>query len=360
MLRTKSWTKWPLSALVHLPWPPSTAHAPNLDEFTQIEEEKTPYYDPQRFYPTRLGEILDARYQVATKLGYGTSSTVWLARDLYQWRWSPERYVAIKINPIDRATRNVAESELHNTQAITNANHRHEGWSFVRTLLDNFMIAGPQGNHVCLVFEPLREPLWLLNERFEGNTIPSNLLKVMVQMLLQGLDYLHTDCHIVHTDLKPDNVMVRLEDKSILDRDARDEHEHPLPQKSIDDRKIYLSRNNYGQPIKIPGIVSITDFGLSKSGDVTNYGCIQAEVYRAPEVILDAGWAYSADIWNLGVMLWDLLENKILFEAVDPLKFQYDDQTHLAYIAALIGPPPRELLSRGRRASIFYDNDGEG
>ena len=53
--------------------------------------------------------------------------------------------------------------------------------------------------HICLVFEPLREPIWLLNERFEGNTIPSEILKIMVQMLLHGLDYLHTECHIVHT-----------------------------------------------------------------------------------------------------------------------------------------------------------------
>ena len=104
-------------------------------------------------------------------------------------------------------------------------------------------------------------------------------------------------------DLKPDNILVRLEDESILNRVARDEYDHPLPQKSSGDRKIYLSRNNYGQPSTIPGIVSITDFGLSRRGDVANYGCIQAEVYRAPEVILDAGWTYSADIWSLGVMV---------------------------------------------------------
>ena len=32
-------------------------------------------------------------------------------------------------------------------------------------------------------------------------------------------------------------------------------------------------------------------------------GCIQAEVYRAPEVILDVGFTYSEDIWSLGVMV---------------------------------------------------------
>ena len=70
---------------------------------------------------------------------------------------------------------------------------------FVRSLLDSFTVKGPTSNHTCLVFEPLREPLWLLKERFEGNTIPSEILKIMVEMLLHGLDYLHTECHIVHT-----------------------------------------------------------------------------------------------------------------------------------------------------------------
>ena len=57
--------------------------------------------------------------------------------------------------------------------------------------------------------------------------------------------------------------------------------------------------------------------------------------------------------------MWDLLENKLLFEAVDPLKSEYDDQTHLAHITSLIGAPPRELLARGRRTSIFYNEDCE-
>lgn len=46
-----------------------------------IEEETLPHYRPELFHPTRLGEVIKNRYQIVTKLGYGTSSTVWLARD---------------------------------------------------------------------------------------------------------------------------------------------------------------------------------------------------------------------------------------------------------------------------------------
>lgn len=104
-------------------------------------------------------------------------------------------------------------------------------------------------------------------------------------------------------DLKPDNIMVKLEDMSILERDAKDEYSNPLPQKHTEDRTIYLSRNNYGRLLKPVGTVQITDFDLSVLGDVPRSGSIQAEIYRAPEVILGAGYSYAADIWNLGVMV---------------------------------------------------------
>lgn len=92
MLRTKLLSQRALMCLKQSPWPPPTVIAPVIDGSAKIEEEKTPYYDPQSFYPIYLGEILDGRYQIAAKLGYGSNSTVWLARDL-------NRSVATLLNP---------------------------------------------------------------------------------------------------------------------------------------------------------------------------------------------------------------------------------------------------------------------
>jgi serine/threonine-protein kinase SRPK3 len=46
-----------------------------------IEEETLPDYVASQYYPVRIGEIFCARYQVVGKLGFGATSTVWLARD---------------------------------------------------------------------------------------------------------------------------------------------------------------------------------------------------------------------------------------------------------------------------------------
>lgn len=53
-----------------------------LDPAVPIEEELLPGYIAEIYYPVRIGEVLNGRYQVVCKLGYGTTSTVWLARDL--------------------------------------------------------------------------------------------------------------------------------------------------------------------------------------------------------------------------------------------------------------------------------------
>jgi len=48
----------------------------------KVEEETIPGYFATRYYPVRIGQVFRNRYQVVGKLGFGITSTVWLARDL--------------------------------------------------------------------------------------------------------------------------------------------------------------------------------------------------------------------------------------------------------------------------------------
>jgi hypothetical protein len=53
-----------------------------LDSTEKLEEETLQWYSPENFYPVKIGETFQSRYQVAGKLGYGGYSTVWLCKDL--------------------------------------------------------------------------------------------------------------------------------------------------------------------------------------------------------------------------------------------------------------------------------------
>lgn len=37
---------------------------------------------------------------------------------------------------------------------------------------------------------------------------------------------------------------------------------------------------------------------------------------------------------------------------------EYDDLTHLGQITALLGPAPQDLLTKGRRSTLYYQEDG--
>ena len=35
-----------------------------------------------KYYPVNIGDVFSSKYQIIGKLGFGVTSTVWLARDL--------------------------------------------------------------------------------------------------------------------------------------------------------------------------------------------------------------------------------------------------------------------------------------
>lgn len=85
------------------------------------------------------------------------------------------------------------------TQHASGVNRRHVGYQSVRLLRDSFDLDRPEGKHICMVFETLKEPLWFLKMRFVKGVLPDDVLKLVVHMVLQGLKYLHTECHFIHT-----------------------------------------------------------------------------------------------------------------------------------------------------------------
>ena len=56
---------------------------PHLDFYCAGPDLEDPHrYRPGGYHPVHLGDIYYERYRVIHKLGFGSYSTVWLARDL--------------------------------------------------------------------------------------------------------------------------------------------------------------------------------------------------------------------------------------------------------------------------------------
>ncbi|KAI9607061.1 hypothetical protein KEM48_001617 [Puccinia striiformis f. sp. tritici PST-130] len=101
----------------------------------------------------------DNRYRVLRKLGWGGYATVWLAHDRQL-----DQHVCLK------------------------------------------------GTHVCMVFEVLGDNLLAFKNRCKRNRIPAHIVRKIGRQILLAVDYLHRECGIIHTDLKPDNVLICIED----------------------------------------------------------------------------------------------------------------------------------------------------
>lgn len=82
---------------------------------------------------------------------------------------------------------------------IAKADPSQRGRVLFRTFSECFDVAGPAGQHLCLAYEPMREPFWLFQKRFKNGTIPLPIVKTYIRVLLVGLDYLHSTCKVAHT-----------------------------------------------------------------------------------------------------------------------------------------------------------------
>lgn len=95
--------------------------------------------------------------------------------------------------------------------------------------------------------------------------------------------------------------MFGIEDRSVSSDFEKKELSDPSPRKVLEDRTIYTSRE-LSMPKKV-GAPILCDFGSAVCGDEEHREDVQPNVYRAPEVILEAPWTYKIDIWNAGCMV---------------------------------------------------------
>jgi serine/threonine-protein kinase SRPK3 len=120
-----------------------------------------------------------------------------------RWPWQANQYFAVKITNCSQGDQESATAEADIFEHIAKVESQHIGRRYVRVIKDSFTIQGPYGNHVCLALEPMRQTLWTVPPYLGCMILPSPVFKPLLQLLLLGLDFLHSECHIIHTGKYP-------------------------------------------------------------------------------------------------------------------------------------------------------------
>ncbi|KAG6489675.1 serine/threonine-protein kinase SRPK-like [Zingiber officinale] len=166
------------------------------------EDEGTEDYRRGGYHAVRIGDYFkQGSYVIQAKLGWGHFSTVWLA-----WDTVHSRYVALKVQKSAQHYTEAAMDEIKILKQIADGDP--EDTRCVVKLLDHFKHSGPNGQHVCMVFEFLGDNLLTLIKYTDYRGMPLSKVKEICHYVLIGLDYLHRDLSIIHTDLKPENILL--------------------------------------------------------------------------------------------------------------------------------------------------------
>uniref|UniRef100_A0A8C6URN1 non-specific serine/threonine protein kinase n=1 Tax=Neogobius melanostomus TaxID=47308 RepID=A0A8C6URN1_9GOBI len=172
------------------------------------QQENPEDYGVGGYYPVETGEIFVDRYQVVKKLGWGHFSTVWLCWDMVQ-------FVALKVVKSAQIFTETALDEIKLLKCVRESDSKDPRRERVVHLLDDFRISGVNGEHVCMVLEVLGHQVlrWIIKSKYTG--LPLSCVKSIIRQVLQGLDYLHTKCKIIHTDIKPENILLSVDEEYI-------------------------------------------------------------------------------------------------------------------------------------------------
>ncbi|ELP89159.1 dual specificity protein kinase lkH1, putative [Entamoeba invadens IP1] len=283
--------------------------------------EKPKFYRFGGYHPVKVGDEYNG-YVVQSKLGFGHFSTVWLVQ-----RKESGKVGALKVVKSAKTYTEMAIDEIKLMQKITDSDK--ELRQPLLHILDNFSINGPNGTHICLVMDVGGSNLLDLIKYYKYHGIPLPSAKYISKQVLQALDFIHTRCGIIHTDLKPENVLLSF----TVPKNSED----PLPEHFT---------------------TKLADFGNANWVTKRFTDDIQTLEYRAPEVILGLHWGCPVDVWSHGCMIFELVTGDYLFKPKGSESFSIEED-HLAQFMELLGFFQNRYLKYAPNAPKYFKSNLE-
>jgi serine/threonine protein kinase len=171
--------------------------------------------------------------------------------------------------------------------------------------------------HLCIIFELLNENLYELLKQNYFQGISLNSIQFIIKQILEAV-YQLQKANLVHCDLKPENILLKID---------KEHHRNDI-------------------------IIKITDFGSACFNNHTMFDYIQSRYYRAPEVLIGAGYSCEIDMWSIGCIAAELYLGEPLF----PGACEFDQ---LNKICKLLGDLPGCLLRNAKKRKKFFTPDLE-
>jgi serine/threonine-protein kinase len=230
----------------------------------------------------RLPEL--AKYEILEEIGHGGMATVYRAHDRRLGR-----DVAVKvIHPHLRDSREVVSRFNAEARAVAKLRHRN--------IVEVYDVSAPEDPEQYLVCELVRGTTLrkLLETR---RALPPEIAAALAIELLGALAHANA-VGVVHRDIKPENVLI----------------EHVRPAEQSPDR----GRPSMGSRV----MVKLTDFGIAKLLDaqgVTSTGqVLGSPAHMAPEQIEGGDVDARADVFGMGVLLYECMVGHLPFEGQNP------------------------------------------
>jgi len=211
----------------------------------------------------------------------------------------------------------------------------------------------------------------------------NDVVKKISTQLLQGLHVLHEKVKVFHGDIKPDNILIKGENKrdekliklynkcnyeellkeelkgdkdkdNIMRKKIHSSIVENIQQKITEEDSIYNIDDKYIEDIRI----SISDFGDFCDDEDQFDEEFGTRYYRSPEGILMGECDNKVDIWAAGCTIYELLTGKILF---DPEKDRTRDRDHyhLYYINCYCGNFSKRFLRYTDKWKKYFTKKGE-